>query len=320
MPTYTTHASPRMDLGVPFMEYFWGQDTFIGSKVLPIVRSQVYKGKFAKVQREHLLRNEQLRRASRTAYNRDEFEAEDDDFTCEEYGLEIPIGADEQKMYRSDFDSGRVAMEMAALRLLLAYEKRVADAVFNTSTWTGATLYTDVDAGSNTMWQTTASAVPVEDIRAAKEKVFDLTGVVPDTLILNNKNLGYLLNNSDIIGRIKYVMAVGQKAIEAGLKSILGVEKIYVGKGVYNSEEEGVAFSGSAIWSDSYAMVCKTPNTGSLAEPCIGRSVLFAPDSNAEVVAESYWEEQTRTMVYRARHYMDEVIIDASFGHLLKVD
>lgn len=316
MPSYDTYNQARLDLGVPFMEYFWKPGLFIADQVLPLLRVGVKKGKFAKIQREHLLRNEDLRRATKAAYSRDDFEAEDDDFTCEEYGVEFPVGDDEQAIYANDFDSGRIAAETAALRLRLAYELRAATAVFNTGTWTGASLYTDI----STTWATIASSTPVNDIRAAKEKVADLTGVVPDTLIVNNKNLGYLANASNIIGRIQYAQPAGDEAVRKALANILGVRQILVGSGVYNASKEGTAMSTTTkIWSDSYAMVCKLPETESLADPGIGRTFLFAPDSQ-EVTMESYREEQTRSTVYRARHYVDEVIIDSAFGHLLKVD
>jgi hypothetical protein len=40
-------------------------------------------------------------------------------------------------------------------------------------------------------------------------------------------------------------------------------------------------------------------------------------DRDDGLIVEEYREEQTRSWIYRARHNVDEKVLDASFGHLL---
>jgi len=203
---------------------------------------------------------------------------------------------------------------MAATRLRIAREKRASELIFNTSTWTGSDLYLDGNA-----WSTTSNDI-LSNVETAKGKVRAATGMEADTLICNAKNLGYLLTNDDIVGRVQYARVAGESAVKQALADILGLKKIIVSRRHYNSAKEGQSHSGSPLWSDSYAMVCKTADTESLVEPCVGRTFLFAADSAMPVTMESYYDDDTRCNVYRARHYMDELVMDSGFGFLLKVD
>jgi len=317
MVQYATYAVPRMDVGQAFMEYMAALgDQFIGTKVLPLINTQVKAGTFPKITRESLLRLSAMKRQANSSYARDDYSAEDSSFSCEEYGIEESVGDDTLARYANDFDAAATASQLTARRVLAAQEQRVASAVFNTSTWTGSSLYTDI----STTWATIATSTPVADIRSAQEAVMTLTGIKPDTLIINEINLGYLLNATEIKGRVQYAAIADRPTIMNALGNILDIRKILVGSGVYNSAKEGQTASNSQIWSSSYAMVCKTPDTSSLAEPCIGRTFLWTGDSPTGYVTESYREEQTRSTIYRTRQSTDEVIIDASYGHLLKVD
>jgi hypothetical protein len=61
--------------------------------------------------------------------------------------------------------SGRRAMNA----VLCNAEKRWAAALFNSTTWTGAGLFTDVA----TIWATIATATPLANVEAAVQKVYD---------------------------------------------------------------------------------------------------------------------------------------------------
>lgn len=316
MPSYPTYAVPRLDLAQAFLEYAPADINFIAEQALPVVRTRVKSGTFSALTREDMLREVPLKRNSKSAYARDDFSGEDKTFACEEYGIEDPIGDDEMKRFSNDFDSGVSAMQFLKLRLAIAQERRASALLFS-ATWTGggSTLYTDVA----TAWSN-ASADIVGDIEAAKRTSLGLTGLKPNTLILNEVNLSYLLANTAIVGRVQYAQVATRQVVLNALANIFGLERILVGGGVYNSAKEGVAATVANIWSSSYAMVARVPTTSNLAEPGVARSFLWEDDSGSTVVAESYREEQTRSTVYRVRQNMDEVVLDASFAHLMKVD
>lgn len=313
-----THATPRMELGVAVMEYVEQQDEFIGTKALPIFRTAKDASVYSAITRESYLRDADVRHAPRAAYNRDSIDAKDKTYKCQENALESVVSDSERAMYASDFDAMLVASKATARKVMQAQEKRIADALFNTSTFTGAALFTD-NSASGKKWATAANDV-IGQVREAAQKVRVNTGVLANTLILSQTALNQIKANTAILDAIKYVAQANDATITAALAGLFGLNKVLVAKGVRNSANEGAAFSGADIWSSSYAMVCvSAPDGQDLSQPSIGRTFLWVADSPDNTTVESYRDETVRGEVVRVRQYTDENIADAYFGHLMKI-
>ncbi len=321
MPDYPTYAVPRADLGVPLLEYIQNQLDFIAMRVLPILKVDKKAATFSAIRREGLTQRAKTARAPRGAYNRVNFAAEDVAYACEEHGLELPVDHTERKRFANDFDADMHGAMIVQNILLREQEIRTA-AICQDVTATGwlttnSALYTDIA----TTWVTVATATPIGDVASAKLKVLEQTGVEPDTLVINNINLGYLKNNTDIKGRLKYVTKASPENILAALAEMLELKRILVGKSVYNASPEGdTAFVAARIWSSSYALVCKTCDEGPATTPGIGRTPLWVSDSPEAVMVEQYEEVQTRSTIHRVRQHVDEKLTGVEFGHMLKVD
>lgn len=317
MVNYATYAAPRLDLGEAFMEHMAALDEFIAPLVLPVFRTTRKSASFSAITRETLLQDPAALRAPRSGYNRINLGAEDKKYDCPEYGLEEVVDDSERSLYANDFDAEDASTKMLARALMLKWESRVATAIFNTTTWTGATLFTD---NSGAPWDAAASD-SIAHVTAAKEKVRALTGMRPNALIISEAQLNNLLVQTVIKDRFPGAAVITEQMIRANLGAIFGLTKLIVGGAVKNTGAEGQAFSGSDVWSDDYAMVALVADPGApLQTPCVGRSFLWVPDSPLEVTMETYREEQSRGDVVRARHSMDELVIDPSYGHLMKVD
>lgn len=313
---YQSYARPRLDLGQAFIEAATSPSRFIGTRALRVFRSPVKSGTFSKINRESLLRDRAVLRASGANYNRDVFEAEDDTFTCKEYGFEVPLGDDERALYASDFDAERAAMMLAADVLLMQQERRIATALFNTTTWTGAALTTDVSAQP---WDTASSPV-VDHVIDAKDKVRQLTGMMPNALIIGQAQFNNLFKNDDLIGRLQNTVIPTIDQLQSYMARIFGVDMILVGAAVRNSASEDGTFVAADVWSATYAMVAVVATGDSMSTPCLGRTVLWTPDSPENATVEEYRDEPTRSTIFRVRQTTHEKVIDASFAHLLKID
>jgi hypothetical protein len=319
MPTNYSgaYAAPRLDLGMAFMEHVAAMDTFIASKVLGMFSTPKRAASFSAITRESLLQDSDALREARGHYNRVNTGAKDKSFSCEEFGLEQVVDDVERSLYASDFDAEDAATKITAQALMIQYEKRVAAAVFNTTTWTGASLFTDV---SGAPWDTAGSVV-IAPTLAAKEKVRTLTGMIPNAMIIAESQVQNLLKNTEIKNQFPGAPLITLEMLRSALASIFGLSKLIVGGAVRNSAIEGQTFVGTDIWTDDFAMVAiVAEDNAPLTTPCIGRTFLWTQDSPSPVTVEQYREEQSRGDVIRARHHVDEVIIDASFGHLLKID
>lgn len=314
-----TRSDPRPDLGGPAREY-WDDPsfaTYIGDIVAPRRDVAVSKGAYPNITRETALMTATTLRAPGSGYNRVDFGAEDKTFETKERGLEGQVDDRNRKFYATDFDYEVEVTQQVIRRIRIEKEIRMAALIFNTSTWTGATLYTDV---SGAPWDVASSAI-IAPVQAAKEKVRTLTGLVADTMIIGSVMYQHLIANTELKARFPGINVLTQDAIKANLAGILGLSRIIVGGAVKNTANEGIAASLSDIWSDDYAMICKLAMPGDpMFVPSVTRSFVWTPENAADLIVESYREEQTRSEIVRVRYDADEKVLDSSLGHLLKID
>jgi hypothetical protein len=318
MPNYSgTYGTPRLDLGAAFMEFMDNQADFIGARVLSIFRSQKKAATFSAITRESITRTTETKRAPRSAYNRDTFEAKDKSFACEEHGLEGPLDDSERELYRSDFDAELATVQTTGRRVLLAQEMRIAAALFNTTTFTGASLYTD---NSGSPWDNAATDV-IAQVRAAKEKVRQNTGMMPNAIWFSEENLNRLKANTGIKAAIQYVARLTDAELNNAIADLFGIPLVLIARSIKNTAKEGAAFSGADVWSDDYVQLgVIAPQDSSLREPSVGRTILWSADSPENQTVEQYRDETVRSDIFRVRHTVDEIIIDPYFAHLMKVD
>jgi hypothetical protein len=314
-----SYATPRLDLGAAYMEFMADESMFpefVGLAVLPFFRSQKQAANYPALTRESMLSGADTKRAPKSAYNRVDIGGEDKAFATEEHGLEGIADDRQRSLYANDFDLDLAVTRQVMRKVRLAHELRVKEAVFDTGTWTGAALTTDVSAAP---WSNAASPV-VKHVLAAKEKVRVGTGMEPNALILGRAQFENLLNNAEILARFPGAALVTEAMIRQALASIFGLSKLIIGNAVQNTADEGQAASIADVWGSTYAMVAKVagPND-SIEQPSIGRTVLWVPESPEEIVVESYREEQVRGDVIRCRHDVDEIIQSPELGHLLKI-
>ena len=314
----------RPDLGGSFEEFplELASQGFIGLQVLPPIDVMRQAAALGKIPVEEMLKNVDTKRASGASYRRRNMRFETFNYACEENGLEEPVDARDAAIFGDFFDAEMLAAARARHTIAVEMEKRIATLVINTTTWTGSTLATTV----GTSWATIASATPIADVLAAKRRVFNGTGVWPNTLIISMQTFQNLQNNAEIIARISASGAGGPvKASDISaqlIAQVMGLEQVLVGGAAKNTAGDGLAASISEVWGTGYAMVCRCAPQGSkdIQTPCIGRIFHYTEDgSSIGGVMESYDEPQTRSRIIRVRHDTDEVVIYPQMGHLLDI-
>lgn len=316
---YSSYATPRPDLGAAYEEFQDDPDfsQFIAAEVCPAVATPVSEGSHTCITRETALMAATTRRTKGAGYERVDLGAEDKTFATKEHGLEGAVDDRDRKFYSSDFDLEAAVLRQVMRRIKTTAEIRVAALLFNTTTWTGSTLYTDV---SSAPWDTASSAI-IAPVVAAKEKVRTGTGMTANALIIGKAQFENLLANTEIKARFPGAIAVTRQMIEANLGAIFGLEKLIVGGAVKNTANEGIAASMSDIWSDDYAMVCRLANPGdAINVPSVARTYVWTPENAEDLIVEMYREEQIRSDIVRARFDVEEKVLDSALGHLLKID
>lgn len=319
MPNWSgTYATPRADLGEAYKEYMEEPGTFIGTLVAPELPVEQQKANYPARTRESILKSAETKRQAGGGYNRISLVAEDKSYACEEYGLEGPVDHRKRSFYRSDFDLEMATLEELIFKMKLDREKRIKDAIFNTTTWTGTALFAN---NSSAPWSTASTDV-IGQVQDGKKKVWENTGMRANALVISYVTLLNLLKNADI--KTKHFAGqpvLTEDMILRNVAAIFGLEKLIVAKSVEDSADEGQDSSVAEVWSKKYAMICRVAEQNApVGVPCIARSPRWTVESQEELVVEQYYEPQTRQDVLRARNDVDEVVQDKYMGHLLQIE
>jgi len=316
-------AITRLELGSTFEEFDlrMNQAGFIGASVLRPRMVGKNAADVGKIPLKVLLQSRSTRRAPGGGYARDNWEFEKYTYAVAEYGKEEPLDDAQLAIYGDIVDAERICADRAEDAVLNEFERDAAAAVYNTATWTGASLTTAI----TNEWDDFTNATPINDVMSAINAVEVGSGLQANALVLNRKVFRNLMQCNQIVDRIKYTQTPTVDQIRNALADLLGLRFIFVAGGLKNSANEGQAAAISRIWSDEYAMVCRVAESDDPREPCIGRTFIWDGDSHAApgdggrlaVLMEEYREEKLRGTVYRARNNRDIVTMYAQAGHLL---
>jgi hypothetical protein len=320
MPSPTSSlATLRPDLAT-FLEFDLESENagYIATEVFPVINVQSQAGNFGKIPIEQLLQQRDTRRAPGAGYSRGNFTFDKATYATEEHGTEEPVDDREAKMYAEYFQAEQISTMRAFSAVLRNAEQRVADAVFNTTTWTGADLTTAITHE----WDDATNCVPLTDVEAAVQKIYDNSGLWANALVINRKVFRNLRNSDQIIERINASGAGSpSKATDVTvqmLAQVFDLDRIIVAGTSKNAAKEGQAVSIGQIWSGEYAMVCKIATSADMREPCVGRTFHWSEDgSSIGGTVESYRDEVIRGDVIRVRHDTDEIVLYPEAGHLL---
>lgn len=305
----TTVARP--ELKAIALEYLEAQADFIGIDILPYFDVQQQSGTYPVLPVEALLNIPNTKRAPRGNYGRDDWEFENDNFDCVENGWEEPVDDVEEKLFRRFFDAEEIAMMRAVGIILRVQEKRIADMLFNANNFTPVSVTAE--------WDTGATATPIKDCKAGRKAVHDACGLEPDTLIIAYDTFLDLGICDEIVDRIKFTNPDVKRGDIAPslLAQALGVNRVSVGKGMYNTAKKGQTAVLSQLWNHEYAMLCVTNANRDLKKPCVGRTFKWVADAPENTMVESYREEAIRSTVIRVRQHTDEEIILSVAAYLM---
>ncbi len=309
-----THAIGREDLGEAIREYDGSGEGFIATQLLPIRKVKKESSTVSVLTRENLKRAD-VNHANGAHFNRVDLLKEDLTYTCLDRALEGVLTDRDRANFDTDFDAEAETVINIQNKVLIEEEVRTKDLLFNTTTWTGADLYTD---NSSAPWDAIGTGI-INQVDLAVEKVRSGTGMMPDSMVIGPVTMLNIRKNTEILARFPGATAITQKMIMDELAAIFGLHNLFVGGKVFDGAAEGQAFSGSDIWGDDYAMVFKR-NTGPVASGGLGRTMLWTEICPENLTVKQYREEQTDGDVFRVRQFNVEKIFDEFFAHLMKID
>lgn len=311
----TSTAIPRQDLAGSILATKLVHEP-IATAIFTPFDVGLKRGGFGKVPLAALLHRASVARAAGGSYNRSSWKFEDDSYACQEYGHEEVKDDTESKMYASVLDYEQVLAARGRGILLREQEARVQAIVHSTTNFplsgnTGKTV--------SNAWSDRTNGTPVTDCADARAGVRARYGFDPDTIQISRDRWDALWQNAEIRDNSKYVMAIEapmpDEAARAHLARMLGFRELLIGDIPYNSANEGQTASVANIWPANRAFVFKKAMTRDIAEPSVGRTMVWQEDGGLLYV-EEYRSEDRRSDIIRVRqHLQEKLMLDC--GYLL---
>jgi len=340
----------RFDLGMSYTEFSLeaNRRKYIGLRVLPPISVALESASFRRLNvASFLTKPESTIRAPRGEYNADGYTWDQDSYAVQEHGVKEINDDAENEMYGDIVRGEMISVGRGIHRVLQGLEQDIADAVFNTTTWTGGALTTAVTAigsSGNVAWADKANADPIAHIDYAREKVKSSCGMAPNTVVMTDTDFISCIRTDRIEALLKYdssqiLMAMnGQMdarvltGAQTALAGLFNVEQILIGQSFKNTADAGQSVSFGRFWDAGKVMVCHNNADGMdgdlmAAMPNIGRTIWTNKNGESlpgsddaglgSLIFDEYREEGVRGSVFRPRNKRGIKILHPEAGHLL---
>ena len=253
------------------LAYIQDEKNFIAHRVFPIVPVQNKSDLYYAYDRANFFRSDAAERAPSSESEGSGYNlTNSSSYLCRTYAVHKDI--DDQIRANSDavLNPDRDATELVTQQLMIKREGIWVTNYFGTSIWTGgsggATDQTGVSGtpGANQFKQwDQPNATPIEDVRKQLLNIASQTGFRPNKLVLGPQVHNALLNNPEIIDRVKYtqngLLDLDDTQIMA---KAFGVDEVLVPWAAQNTATENATASYSFIYGKSALLVYAAPSPG----------------------------------------------------------
>jgi len=313
-------ATLRPDLVGAFGEFDLEMNAkgYIGLDVFPVIEVDLQADNPGRIPLEQLLFEGKTEVGSRSGYNTGDFEFETFQYATRKHGWKELVSERDRARYRNLIEPEIVAVARAFGVVMRNFEKRVAGKLFDQNAYTTANgLRTDV----GTPWSTYTSD-PIEDIKRARQAVWDRTGIYPNTLVTSMENFLNLQRNEHVIEVIT-ASGAGDKVKATDvtaeqLARVFQVEKVCVANSAKNTAQEGQPRQIRQIWDRNFASVCHVAQTNDHREACVGRTFHWSGDgSSIGGTVLEYYDEDVEADWYKVKLETDEVTMYTELSQLL---
>ena len=224
----------------------------IADDVCPRVRT-AYKFTYTTFSEQDLLTIPNVRVSRTGQMPQVEFGSTDTTDSVVDYGLEDPVpqrDIDEAAAQMVPFDPLAVAAENTGALVKLAREKRVAELLFNTTSYAAGQSETPT---GNAKWSN-ANANPLKQISEA----LDAPLVRPNTLVLGQAVWTQLRQHPRIVEAIVASGAGNQASglvMKEAVANLLEIDRVIVGRAWYQSAVRGQADVFARLWGNGAALI-----------------------------------------------------------------
>jgi hypothetical protein len=308
---------PLTNLSIAYLQ---DQKEFVADKVFPIVPVNHQADRYYLYNRDQFFRTDAAERALSSESEGSGYTVDNTpSYYCKTYALHKDV--DDQIRANSDsvLNPDRDATEFVTRQMLIKRELIWTTNYFGTGIWTGGSGATDQTGvagapGANQFKQwDQPNSTPIEDIRKQALQVKSQTGFRPNKLVLGPYTFNSLINNPEIVDRIKYTQA--EPVDMQLLAKTLGVAEVVVPESVQNTANENATAVYSFIYGKAALLVYAAPAPG-LMVPSGGYTFSWQTYLNgtATTAIRRFRMEHLRSDRVEAEMSFDMKLVGASLG------
>lgn len=302
MPNVTLNGSfgQRPELVDAFYQFDPTETSYAGLQVLPALNVATKAGTIEALMKESFTQSPDLNRAPGAPFAEVGYGIEPITYSCLNRGLTVKVPLDDGRALQ--LDEELAAMKIGQALIFNAHEYRVAQEIFNTSTYTGSDLYLDTTG----TWATVGTDIP-GDVAFAKGKVIKNSQMAPNAIVMSYANLANVMKNTAVKAMFPGAPMITEDMIRANIAAIFGLRKLII--------------STVSTFGDDYVQVCRVAESNASPQAsCIGRTTVWDVSGNGDGVnVVPYFDQDTNSMKYQIQYITDEVLFNVEHGFLLKV-
>ena len=237
---------------------------FVASRAFPQVQVSKQTDKYFVYDQADFFRDQVQRRADGTQSAGTGYSLSTASYSAEVYALHKDIGDQTRANADDPLDMDMDATRFLTQQMLIRQEVEWASTAFTTGIW-------DSNVTPGVLWDA-ANSTPIANIETGKNAVLTATGYVPNTVIMSYKVFSALMDNADIVDRIKYTST--ESVSEDLLARLFNVDRVLIMAGTYNTAANGATASYSQI-GDKDVLLCYVPQNPGLMQPSAGYTMVW---------------------------------------------
>jgi hypothetical protein len=246
---------------------------YVADKIFPIVPVRKQSARIAKYTKADWFRDDAALRSPGTESAGSGFTVNTTDtYFCDNFAVHKDVADEVRENTDAPYDVDLEATMLVTDKLMLRREIAWATDFFTTSKWG-----TDSNQTA-TPWSDYGLGDPIGNVETAKDSIHKVTAREANTAVIGREVWSKLKHHPDFIERIKYT----QRGVLTSdiVASILEIERLLIGKAIYNTYDEGQADSAtganySYIMGDS-ALILHVAPRPALLTPSAGYTFHWA--------------------------------------------
>lgn len=294
------------------IQYRQDNKMFIGDKVSPVVNVSKESDKYTIYTKKDLFTFPSTNRADGAPSKEVDWALETEGtYQCMNYALKGKVTdrtvKNADKPISPMIDTQNQLLDL----IMLDREKRVADQLFNTTTF--ASYYSALDLADRWDNYTSSDSDPIADIETARESVIGNSFKEPNKLILGFQVYQKLKHHPVILDRVKGGATVDRAALVTPrlLAEMFEVDEVLVGRAFYNGNNEGQTASYSYVWGKYALMAYINPSPMQLKNVTLSLS----PQTQSFQTSKWYQQDIKSTWI-EPEMIVDELVTCDACGYL----